>query len=216
MPDLPTKSPSPQIAEFLKRQTTRARLAFILDATASRGPTWDLAAQLQTQMFEEAAQLGGLEIQLIYYRGSYEVSKSPWMTSGQALARLMGKVTVQAGSTQIQRALDHVREENRRQKISAVVFIGDAMEEDHHQLCDAAAGLGVPLYLFQEGDDPHASRTFAKMSRLTHGAHCRFDSGAAKQLGELLRAVTALATGGTKALQDLNTAGARLLLGQMK
>jgi hypothetical protein len=210
------RPPSPQIAEFLKRQTQRARLTFVLDATASRGPTWDLAAKLQSEMFQEAARLGGLEIQLVYYRGPSDVSKSPWMTSGDALARLMARVMVQAGFTQIQRALDHVREEHRRSKIAALVFIGDAMEENHHQLCDAAAGLGVPAFIFQEGDDPEATKTFVEMARVSGGAHCRFEAGAGRQLAEFLRAAAVFATGGKAALTSLNSDAARLLLAQMK
>jgi hypothetical protein len=70
--------------------------------------------------------------------------------------------------------------------------------------------------MFQEGDDEYVAETFSKMARLANGAHCRFDAGDARQLGELLRAVAAFATGGVRALQDLNTASARLLLGKMK
>ena len=47
----------------------RARLIFAMDATASREPTWDRACQVQGQMFLETAALGGLEVQLVYYRG---------------------------------------------------------------------------------------------------------------------------------------------------
>jgi hypothetical protein len=215
MPDLPAK-PASRVTAVLEKVTARARLAFIIDATASREPTWDIAMQLQTGMFEEAARLGGLEVQLIYYRGPYECSHSAWMTDGHAMARLMAKVTCQAGHTKIGKALAHVRQENQRQKIAAVVFVGDAMEEIHSALCDAAAGLGVPMFMFQEGDDRDASRTFSQMARLSCGAHCRFDDGAARQLAELLRAVAAFATGGVKALQDLHTDSARRLLGQMK
>ena len=37
--------------------------------TASRQPTWDTAAQLQNQMFATVAAIGGLDVQLVYYRG---------------------------------------------------------------------------------------------------------------------------------------------------
>jgi len=42
---------------------------FAMDATASRKPTWDHACHLQAQMFEATDGLGGLAIQLCYYRG---------------------------------------------------------------------------------------------------------------------------------------------------
>ena len=38
----------------------RGRLIFAMDATASREPTWDRACHVQGQMFEVAADLGGL------------------------------------------------------------------------------------------------------------------------------------------------------------
>jgi hypothetical protein len=206
-----------ELTEFLARQITRTRIAFVVDATASREPTWDMAAKLQSEMFEQVAKLGGLEVQLIYYRGSNECQRSPSMSDGPSMARLMSKVMCRAGLTQIKGALGCIRRENQTQKIAAAIFIGDAMEEDHNVLCDAAVGLGVPLFIFQEGDDnPEALTAFAAMARLTHGAHCRFDAGAARQLAELLRAVAAFATGGVKALRSQNTDAARKLLGQIK
>jgi hypothetical protein len=215
MADVPLK-PSSRVSEFLRKHTASARLIFVVDATGSRQPTWDMAAGLQNAMFEEVTKLGKLEIQLIYYRGPNEVSRSPWMISGSALANLMSKVTCRTGLTQIRRALNVAREEHQRQKVAAVVFIGDAMEENSDELCRTAAELGAPLFIFQEGDDPTASETFSQMARLSGGAHCRFDAGAAKQLAELLRAIAAFAVGGVKALQDLKTDSARKLLGQVK
>ena len=58
----------------------RSRLIFALDATASRGPTWDRACRIQGEMFEATAGLGGLEIQLVFYRGFAECKASRWMT----------------------------------------------------------------------------------------------------------------------------------------
>jgi hypothetical protein len=49
-----------QIASFLAKATARGRLAFVIDATMSREWAWDTASQLQAQMFEEAAKIGGL------------------------------------------------------------------------------------------------------------------------------------------------------------
>src|SRR5262249_49988919 len=149
--NLPT-SHSKQIASFLEKATARARLAFIIDATASREPTWDMASQLQAQMFEEAGKIGGLEIQLVYFRGAYECSHSPWLSDARELQRMMGRIMCEGGHTKYGKAFSHVRKEHERQKINAVVVIGDAMEEIPQQLYDAAAGLGVPLFCFQEGD----------------------------------------------------------------
>jgi hypothetical protein len=205
-----------QIAAFLEKATARGRLAFIIDATASREPTWDMASQLQTQMFEEAGKIGGLEVQLVYFRGPYECSHSAWASDTRELARMMGRIICQAGETKYGKALAHIRKEHERQKINAVVLVGDAMEEIPQQLYDAVAGLGVPLFCFQEGDLPWVTEAFKEMARLTNGAYAHFNPGAAKHLGELLRAVAAFATGGLTALADQRTDAARKLLGQMK
>ena len=42
---------------------------FAMDATASREPTWDQACDLQAEMFPATDGLGGLEVQLVFYRG---------------------------------------------------------------------------------------------------------------------------------------------------
>jgi Mg-chelatase subunit ChlD len=213
--NLPT-SHTKQIESFLQKATARARLAFIIDATMSREGTWDAASQLQAQMFAEAAKIGGLEIQLVYFRGTDECSFLPWTPNAGELQRAMGRVRCEAGYTKYLKALEHVRKEHGRQKINAVVLIGDAMEEIPQQLYDVVAGLGVPLFCFQEGDLPEVTEAFKEMARLTNGAYARFDSGAAKHLGELLRAVAAFAVGGLTALADQHTDSARKLLGQMK
>jgi hypothetical protein len=167
-------------------------------------------------MFQEVAAIGGLEIQLVYYRGLRECSASRWVSDGRALANLMEKIDCRGGHTQIGRVLDHARKENARRKVQALVFVGDAMEETPADLYDAARSLGMPMFLFQEGDDPEATRTFREIARLTEGAHCRFDPGSAKQLSELLRAVAAYAAGGKQALLARGNAGGVRLLSPLK
>ena len=66
---------------------------------------------------------------------------------------------------------------------------------------------------------PIAEQAFREIARLTRGAYCRFDPGAAHQLGELLRAAAAYAAGGMRALADLSArreAGAIKLIEQMR
>ncbi|MFX8581808.1 hypothetical protein ABTM27_20350, partial [Acinetobacter baumannii] len=72
--------------------------------------------------------------------------------------------------------------------------------------------------MFQEGHDPVAEQAFREIARLTGGAWCRFDPGAAAQLRELLRAAAAYAAGGRQALLELakTTGGAAMLIGQMR
>ena len=74
--------------------------------------------------------------------------------------------------------------------------------------------LGVPTFVFQEGDEPIAARAFRQIARLTGGAHCRFDSSSADQLRDLLSAVAVFAAGGRKALESFGerTGGEALLI----
>ncbi len=199
----------------------KGRLVFALDATMSRQPTWDMACALQADMFREAAALGSLDIRLVYYRGLSECRATGWISDSAELARLMGKITCQGGNTQIGKVLSEARREAVASAVRAVVFVGDAMEEPIDALCAKAGELGllkVPVFMFQEGHDATAEQAFREIARLTGGAWCRFDPGAAAQLGELLRAVAAYAAGGRAALQRLSKtgSGAARLLGQMK
>src|SRR5262249_29083022 len=85
----------------------RGRLLFALDATASREPTWDRACQIQAEMFNVTAALGGLEVQLVYYRGIGGLEASPWVADAAGLAGRMAEVHCLAGQTQIGRVLRH-------------------------------------------------------------------------------------------------------------
>lgn len=201
----------------------RGRLIFAMDATMSRQPTWDMALGLQADMFRAVKDVGGLDVQLVYFRGAGECRASKWVSDPDALARLMTTVSCQGGYTQIRKVLSHALQESGRKRVNALVYVGDCMEEDIDDLCGRAgelAMLGVPVFLFQEGADVRAERAFREIARLTRGAFCRFDAGSAAQLRELLSAVAVYAAGGRAALERLShqgtSRGARLLLGQMK
>ena len=187
----------------------RGRLIFAMDATMSRQPTWDLALKLQADMFRAVKEVGGLDVQLVYFRGLSETRASPWVGDPEALARLMARVACEGGFTQMRKVLTHARRESKKAKVNAVVYVGDCIEEDIDELCGRAgelALLGVPMFLFQEGREPRAERAFKEIARLTRGAYCHFDAGSARQLRELLAAVAVYATGGRKALQDYGAA----------
>jgi len=200
----------------------RGRLIFALDATMSRQPTWDSACQLQADMFREAASIGGLDIQLVYYRGISECRASRWVSQTEHLADLMTRIDCRGGHTQIGKILAHARQETEKNKVQALVFVGDAMEEPIDDLCAGAGELGlrgIPAFMFQEGSDAIAEQAFREIARLTRGAYCRFDPGAAHQLAELLRAAAAYAAGGMRALADLSGrsgSGPSRLLEQLK
>jgi hypothetical protein len=154
MPAPSTQPPSSRVEALLKKvRASRGRLIFALDATASREATWDMAAQLQAAMFEEAATIGGLDVQLTYFRGADEVRHSSWFSDAHELVGRMNAIRCMAGATKIARVLRHIRTENEREKVSAAIFIGDACEEAPSELYDVAVGLGVPLFTFQEADN---------------------------------------------------------------
>ena len=197
----------------------RGRLIFALDATASRQPVWDIACQLQAEMFHEVATIGGLNVQLVYYRGLTECRASRWVSQPGHLAGLMERIECRMGHTQLGKVLAHAKRETELLKVQALVFVGDAMEEDPDALVHDAeelGRLGVPIFMFQEGNNRTVEQTFREIACLTRGAHCRFDPGAAHQLAELLRAVAVFAAGGLSALADRRDAGTVKLLNQMR
>ncbi len=196
----------------------RGRLIFAMDATMSRQPSWDLALELQADMFRAVKEVGGLDVQLIYFRGFNECQASKWVGDPDALARLMRQVHCEGGHTQIRKVLSHARRETEKRTVNALVYVGDCMEEDIDQLSQLAGELGlvrVPVFLFQEGREPRAERAFKEIARLSRGAYCRFDAGSAGQLRELLTAVAVYATGGRKALEKSKSGAAVLLLQQL-
>ena len=192
-------------------------------ATASRERTWDTACQLQARMFQEVASIGSLSMQLAYFRGAQDFSgeckASRWVDNPADLASIMTKISCDAGYTQIGRVLGHVSREALQRKVSAVVFVGDACEEDREQLIEGAkqlAQLDVPAFMFQEGNERDARSRFQEIARITRGAYLSFDQGAARQLSELLRAVATFSVGGTIALEKQSSAAAKHMLQQIK
>jgi hypothetical protein len=194
---MPNKSPA----------LRRGRLIFALDATASREATWDLARDLQAKMFREAAPIGKLDVQLAYYRDTDECRASKWFPSGEQLAQLMNKIDCRAGATQIARILRHALRENEKGPVQALIFIGDAMEEELDPLAGLAGELGragVPIFLFQEGRDGAVRKAFRLFALKSGGAYFEFDPNkprAAAQLSEQLNAVARLVVGDATALQ---------------
>lgn len=184
----------------------RGRLIFAMDATASRQPAWDHAATLQGQMFEETSNLGGLDIQLAFYRGFGEFKVSAWTCEASVLHRWMTSVQCHAGETQLGKVLSHAANETKRATVNALVFVGDCCEEDIDIIGNKAGQLGVlgvPVFLFLEGNDPVARFAFQEVARLSGGACCSFDSMSAQSLRDLLSAVAVYAAGGRRALGDM-------------
>ena len=148
---LPSASSSAEVDAFIRKVAAtpgvraageRGRLIFAMDATASREPTWDRASHIQAEMFQETSALGGLDIQLVYYRGFGEFDAGPWIGDPERMLRRMTRVFCLAGQTQIAKVLKHAVEETKRQKVAALVFVGDCLEEDIDRLGHLAGELG--------------------------------------------------------------------------
>jgi len=210
----PGKAGQSEIDAFLEKaaaipavqtSTKGGRLLFAMDATASRRPTWDVACQIQGEMFEVTKNLGGLDVQLAYYRGFGEFKATPWTNDTRTLLNQMTNVSCLAGETQIGRVLRQAVSETRRRRINAVVFIGDCCEEDVDRLGKLAGELGllgVPIFVFHEGEDAVAGFVFRQIAKLSGGACCSFDRASAQALKDLLSAVAVFAAGGPLALDD--------------
>ena len=224
---VPANRQSAEISAFLEKvarlpthvraAAAKGRLVFAMDATASREPTWDRASRIQGEMFEAASALGGIEIQLVYYRSYAECKASRWLRTADELHDAMRAVTCAAGETQIERVLRHAIATTRQEHLDALVFVGDAMEENADTLAQLAgelALLNVPAFVFHEGNNPTAARVFREIARLSRGAYCPFDSSSAAELKTLLGAVAAYAAGGRQALADYSrrAGGSALLL----
>jgi len=204
---------SPSVNQFLAKLATtpvkssagKARLIFAMDATASREPSWDHACHLQGEMFAATDALGGLSVQLCYYRGFAEFQADPWCDNTSTLLNQMLSVRCLGGHTRIKRVLEHTLTSHEQRSVQAVVFVSDAMEENPDTLCQLAGKLGllnIPLFMFQEGQDVQTRHIFTQMAECSGGAYAPFDLNSAHELKQLLSAVAVFAAGGRLALED--------------
>ena len=221
------KSSATEIDAFLRTAArfapvsdeARGRLVFALDATMSRQPTWDLACSLQAEMFTAAQSVGGLSVQLVYFRGFRECRASRWVANAGALRDLMVKIDCRGGQTQIGKILAHTRREAERRPLAALIYVGDAMEEDVDHLCSIAGELGllgVKAFMFHEGHDGVARQAYKEIARLTGGVYLPFDTRSATELKALLSAIATYAAGGLKALEQSDSTEARRLLSDLR
>ena len=181
------------------------RLIYALDATGSCAPTWNIARDLQAKMFREATSIGRLDMQLVFYGGD-TCRASKWVSSGDELAALMNKISCDPGMTQIERILKHILRENEKGAVQSAVFIGDACEEAVDPLAGLAGALGnagVPLNVFQEGNDETVRRVFRMLALRSGGSYYPFNTkseSAIHQLSEQLNAAARLAVSDAPAI----------------
>ena len=222
-----TPSSSLSVQEFLKKtdqivpaDNNAGRLLFAMDATASREHSWDMACQIQADMFMSTQDMGALEISLCYYRGYNEFHAFNWTKNAAQLRDQMLQVRCVPGHTQIKRTLEYAAASCVKQKIKAVVLIGDCFEESIDDVGHSAGKLGmmgVPVFIFHEGSDSAAKNAFQHIAKLSNGAYCSFDQNSVAQLKDLLCAVAAFTVGGLTALEkhSQNSAIAKSMLKQL-
>ena len=163
----------------------RARLIFAMDATASREPTWDRACQVQGQMFLETAALGGLDVQLVYYRGFDECRASRWVNNPSDLVRLMTGVFCLAGQTKIGRVLQHAVRETQKKRVAVAGVRRRLLRgEPRRGRPDARASSacsGCARSCSRRATILQAERAFRHIAKLTNGAalQVRFEQPAA-------------------------------------
>lgn len=192
--------------------TGRGRLIFALDATQSRAETWSLATKLQSEMLRSVAS-ATLDLKVMFFRGD-ECKKTEWTSDSEKLTRSMSKIECRTGYTQIKKILEHALAEDH---VSAVIFIGDSLEEDIEELSRLASELGdaqVPVFMFHERDDvmsdedqneltDEVERAFKLIAQKSGGAYFRFGTGspqAVTQFAETLNAVAKLVIGDNSAI----------------
>ena len=227
MSALTPKPANPAVAGFLAQAKAvavrpaapRGRLLFIMDATASRQPSWDRACHLMAEMFAVTRGIGGLAVQLAYWRGHMEFAATPFLTDSAELTRRMAGVRCLGGQTQILRALLHALDETRRARVNACVLVGDALEEGVDPICHAAGQLGLhgtPVFAFHEGGEPKSAEGFRQIAKVSGGAFAPFDAGSADALRDLLRAVAVFAAGGRAGLAALPGPAAQRMAAQLR
>lgn len=236
MRQLTTKPGNANVAAFLDRARAVAvrpaaapgRLLFIMDATASRQPSWDRACHVMAEMFAAAGDGvgstasgggGGLAVRLAYWRGHMDFAATPFLTDGAELTRRMAGVRCLGGQTQILRALMHALDETKRTRIHATVLIGDALEEALDPIAHVAGQLGLhgtPVFAFHEGGEPASAEAFRQIAKLSGGAFAPFDSASATALRDLLRAVAVFAAGGRARLAALPGPAAGRMVAQLR
>ncbi len=226
MAQLPAK-PRDDVAAFLARVNSmpvrattarQGRLLFIMDATASRQPSWDRACHLMAEMFGATRDVGGLALSLVYFRGHMELAATPFLTDAAEVTRRMAGVQCLGGQTQVLRALTHALNVTRADRVHACVLVGDALEEAVDPVCHAAGQLGIhgtPVFAFHEGAEPHSAEAFRQIAKVSGGAFAPFDSASADALRDLLRAVAVFAAGGRAKLAALPGPMAKRVLAQL-
>lgn len=213
---------APSTREVLAKalsSSTRPRLLFGMDATASREHSWDVAKRITAAMFE--AVPGELEVALAYHGGGCLKELTPFSADAKAFLDKVHTVRCQAGGTAVNEVLEAAITVPR---LKALVYVGDCFEEDVTEAASLAVQLklkGTRAFIFHDRESGQlgydvdtAHDVFAQIAATTSGAVLPFDETSPSKVKELLEAIAVYAVGGIKALEQQTKylPGARILL----
>ena len=181
----------------------RGRLIFALDATMSRQPTWDTRLPAPGGDVRGGRKVGGLDVQLVYFRGFNECRASRWVERRAGAPRPDDRDRLPRRQHADRQGPDPRAARNRQAE-------GERARLRRRRARGAIDGLaakagelgllGLRVSSSRKAAIREVERGFREIARLSGGAYARFDANAAGELPQLLRAAAVYAAGGLKAL----------------
>ena len=199
--------------------STRPRLIFGFDATASREPAWATARTVTDALVK--ALPGELDVALAVHGGSMLHTFTEFTDNPTTLRDRAAGIRCIAGFT---RLLPILARALSNPGVRVVVYIGDVFEESPargRKLADEMGSKGIRLIVLHDTADWNAKRdaeVFLDLARRTGGCVLPFDANAPARLRDLLAAVAVYAVGGKEMLEERqgDLPGAVLLLEHLR
>jgi hypothetical protein len=183
--------------------STRPRLIFGFDATASREPAWATARTVTDALVK--ALPGELDVALAVHGGSMLHTFTGFTSDPTTLRDRAAGIRCIAGMTRLLPILSRALSNSG---VRVLVYIGDVFEESPvrgRKLADAMGLKGIKLIVLHDTADWNAKRdaeVFLDLARRTGGCVLPFDASAPARLRELLAAIAVYAVGGTEMLAE--------------
>ena len=183
--------------------SSRPRLIFAVDATASREPAWSAARKVTDALVK--ALPGELEVALAVHGGTRVHTFTAFTNDAATLRDRAAGVVCQAGMT---RLLPILAASLKQQSVRVVIYIGDVFEESvphGRQLAESMGARGTKLIVLHDTADGGARRdaeVFWDLAKRTGGCVLPFDASAPARLRDMLSAVAVYAVGGEKLLRE--------------
>ena len=171
------------------------------------------ACHIQAEMFEETAALGGLDVQLVYYRGFGECEASPWLGNAADLPRRMTGVRLprRPDPDRPGAAACHRRDQGQegRTPWSSSATAWRKMPTRSATRPASWACWACPSSCSTRAVTPWPPRPSTRWRGSPAAPIAPSMPAAPSQLRELLGAVAVYAAGGRQALEDLRPRGRR-------